>query len=147
MAKLETEHIFDGKIEQVFAAIRCYSRYPEFIRGVTSIEVLSPKAEGSVAQVRYELNIIKKFYYTLDMFEAEPNKIWWSLADSNLMKSNDGGWKLSSVKGKPEKTKAVYTLDLKFKGLVPSAITDQVAKSNLPGMFVGFQELINKTKS
>ena len=142
MAKLETEHVFEGDIKTVFGAINNFALYPDYIPGVTAIEVLAPKAEGSIAQVRYELNIIKKFFYTLDMFAEEPNKIWWTLADSNLMKTNNGSWEFKS-KGKT-KTHADYMLDIKFKGLVPGKITDQIAKANLGGMFEGFQKLIKE---
>jgi len=75
------------------------------------------------------------------MYEQAPGKLWWTLADSNLMKSNDGGWKLTA-KG-TKQTKAIYSLDVKFKGLVPAAITDQVAKANIPAMLAGFQNLIS----
>lgn len=144
MAALETEHTFDGGIDQVFGAIGQYGKYPEYIPGVTKIEVLPPQAKGSKCQVRYELNIIKTFFYTLDMFEKGPEKIWWTLADSNLMKASSGSWDLKQS-GK-DKTRAVYKLDIKFKGLIPGAITDQIAKANIPGMMAGFQKLINASK-
>lgn len=144
MATLETEHVFEGDLASVFAAIGQYEKYPEYIPGVTKIEVLPPKASGSKCQVRYELNIIKTFYYTLDMFEQSPSKIWWSLADSNIMKHSNGSWDLKSAG--TGKTKAVYKLDIKFKGLIPGAITDQVAKANIPAMMAGFQKLISGTK-
>ncbi len=144
MAKVETEHLFQGTIERVFAGIRNYQAYPDYLPGVTHIEVLPPKAPGSSAQVRYELNIIKKFYYVLDMFEEKPKRIWWTLNDSNLMKTNDGSWEFS-VKD-PETTRAKYALDIRFKGLVPGSITDSIAKANLPAMLAGFQKMIDANK-
>lgn len=144
MAKLETEHIFSGTVPQCFRGIRQYAKYPDYMPGITSAEVLPPKVKGSVCQVRYEINIIKKFYYVLDMFETEPNKIWWQLDESNIMKSNDGSWNLQEAG--LDKVRALYTLEIKFKGLVPSAITDKVAQANLPLMLAGFQRLIDKCK-
>ena len=143
MASLETHHTFDGTPDKVFAAIRKFDKYPEYIPGVTKIEVLPAKLKGSSCQVRYELNIIKTFYYVLDMFEEAPGKIWWTLSDSNIMKVSNGAWELKA--GSPGQTKAVYRLEVKFKGLIPSTITDQVAKANIPGMMSGFQKLINAT--
>lgn len=145
MAKLEKVHTFDGTVEQVFAAIRQYSKYGDYLPGVTRTVVLPAAQSGSSCQVRYELNLIKTFYYVLHMFEKSPTSISWTLADSNLMKENDGSWSFSDLGD--GKTKAIYTLDIKFKGLVPSVITDQVAKANLPMMFSGFQRLIDSSKS
>ncbi len=92
MAKLETQTVFDGSIEKTFAAVRQYSKYPEYLPGVTKISVLPPKDPKSSCQVRYDLKIIKDFYYTLNMYETEPKKIWWDLDESNLMKESTGSW-------------------------------------------------------
>lgn len=144
MAKLETEHVFKNDIETVFRGLGQFSKYPEYLQGVTDIKVLPAKADGSFCQVQYDLNIIKKFYYILNMYQESPNKIWWDLDSSNLMKVNDGSWNLTPLKN--GETKAVYSLDIKFKGLVPSKITDQIAKANLPAMFAGFERLIEENK-
>ena len=140
MAKLETNHVFDGKIEDVFNAIGMYDKYPEYIPGVTSIEVLPAKAAGSKCRVRYELNLIKTFYYVLNMYEEKPGRIWWDLEESNIMKVSNGSWQLTAD---GDKTKAIYSLEIKFRGLIPSAVTDKIAKTNLPGTMEGFQRLIN----
>jgi ribosome-associated toxin RatA of RatAB toxin-antitoxin module len=142
MAELETTHIFKGHINKVFAALGEYPRYPEFIPGVTGIKVLPPPP-GSQAKclVRYEINIVKTFFYTIEMFDNGKDRIWWTMTESNLMKKNDGEWSLTDRGG--TETHATYKLDVTFKGLVPSMITDQVAKANLPGMFAGFQKLID----
>ncbi len=139
MAKLETEHTFLGNINQVYEGLRQYERYPDYLPGVTGISVLPAKSSESTCRIRYELKIIKEFYYTLNMYEEAPHSIWWDLDESNIMKANNGSWKLAEAE---DKTKAVYTLDIKLKGLVPRAVTDKVAEANLPGMLSGFQKLI-----
>ena len=95
MAKLETQATFDGVIDKTFAAIRQYEKYPEYLPGVTNISVLPAKVAKSTCQVRYDLKIIKDFYYVLNMYETEPKKIWWDLGESNLMKESTGSWVLS----------------------------------------------------
>jgi ribosome-associated toxin RatA of RatAB toxin-antitoxin module len=141
MAVLETSHVFNGDINNVFRALGQFDKYPEFIPGVTGIKI-SPAPNGSKAQclLRTELNIVKTFFYTNEMFAEEPNRIWWTMVDSNLMKKNEGSWTLTA---QGDKTHAVYKLDVSFKGLVPSMVTDQIAKANLPAMFAGFQRLID----
>lgn len=145
MAELEATHVFQGGPASVFKALGQFERYPEFIPGVTAITVL-PAKSGSKARclVKTELNIVKTFYYTIEIFEESPHKIWWSLVDSNLMKTNNGSWTLTSKSA--NETSAVYRLDVAFRGLVHSMITDQIAKANLPGMFAGFQKLIDSLK-
>ena len=139
MAELTTEHVFDGSVEEVLAGLRTYEKYPEYLPGVTGIKVLPAKAKGSVCQVRYELKLLKSFYYTLNMHE-EPGRIWWDLDDSNIMKQSNGSWTLAAAG--PGKTKAVYSLDIAFSGFVPQKIVDQITKANLPAMMNGFQKLI-----
>ncbi len=141
MAELETSHVFNGDIKKVFRALGQFEKYPEFIPGVTGVKV-DPAPKGSKAKclLRTELNIVKTFYYTNEMFAEEPSKIWWTMVDSNLMKKNEGSWSLTA---QGDKTHAVYKLDVTLKGFAPSMVTDQIAKANLPGMFAGFQRLID----
>ena len=139
---MTTEHVFEGTPAQVFEGIHQYARYPEYLPGVTKIEILPAKKPGSVCQVRYDLKLIKTFFYTLNMFEESPKRIWWDLEESNIMKKSDGGWTLTPAAGAKDRTKAVYALDIVFKGLVPQTIVDQITKANLPGMMTGFQKLI-----
>lgn len=145
MAKLEAEHIFQGTVHEVFQGIRHYEGYPNELPGVTKVSLLPPKLPGSRCQVLYELNLIKSFHYTLNMFEESPERIWWDLAESNLFKRSEGSWHLEP-KGKT-KTVARYTIDVQFRGLVPSMITDKVAQANLPAMFAGFQRLVDQVKA
>lgn len=140
MAKINADHTFKGNVEKVFQGIKNFDEYVNYLPGVTNIEVMKPAKKGSVCQVKYEINIIKKFHYTIDIFEESPTKLWWELADSNIMKLNNGSWELTSD---GQKTKALYTLEVVFRGLVPSAVTDKVAKANLPSMFEGFQKIID----
>lgn len=145
MAELVTAHTFAGTLDEVFRGISQYSEYPKYLPGVTSIEVLPPTLPESVARVRYELQIIKKFYYVLHMFAVPPGQIRWTLEESNIMKDNQGSWDL--VPGEDgQSVHATYRLDVKFRGLVPSAVTDRVAAANLPAMMAGFQKLIDDTR-
>ena len=79
------------------------------------------------------------------MFHEGQSAISWELVDSNLMKKNKGSWTFEAQK--KNKTLAKYSLDVDFKGLVPSAIIKKITESNLPAMFEGFQKLIDDSKS
>jgi ribosome-associated toxin RatA of RatAB toxin-antitoxin module len=141
MAALVHEHVFDGDIQKVFKGICQFDQYSEHLPGVTGIQVLDATQKDSVCRVRYELKIIKEFYYTLHMFIKEPEKIFWQLDESNVLITNNGSWTLSAKSKK--KTTAVYSLDVSFKGLVPKMLTDKIAAANLPNMFAGFQKIID----
>jgi ribosome-associated toxin RatA of RatAB toxin-antitoxin module len=140
MADVKAQHIFKGSIDQVFQGLTDYESYPDYIPGVVNIELYEPLEDGAELSIRYELNLIKKFHYTLNMFHEGNNKIRWSLHDSNLMKKNNGSWTLTEKKSSVD---ALYELDIKFKGLVPSAIVKKLTETSLPAMFEGFQSLID----
>ncbi len=142
MAGVDTDYTFKGDVARCFNAIRQYNKYPKYLPGVMKADILPPKAEGSICQVRYELNIIKTFFYILNMYEEGPHKIYWNLEESNLMKKNDGAWHLKSAA--KDKTIANYKLDVTFKGLVPGAIVNKVTEASLPTMFAGFQTMITE---
>lgn len=145
MAELATEEVFDGTVGDVFQGLRSYDRYPEFIPGVTGIKVLPPTHAGSSCRVRYELKVIKSFFYILNMFEEQPGCLRWNLDQSNIMKHSNGSWTLTALG--PAKTKARYSLDIGFVGFVPQSIVDQITKSSLPAMMQGFQRLISAAKA
>lgn len=141
MAEISKEQVFKGKCSEVFAGIQKYEKYPDYLPGVTAIKVLPAKKPGSTCQVRYELKLIKSFFYTLNMFVEAPNKIWWDMDESNIMKHSNGTWTLTD--NGDNTTQAVYKLDVGFSGFVPQKIVDQIAKANLELMMNGFQKLIN----
>lgn len=145
MTDLKASHDFSGTLSQVFKGITDYESYPEYIPGVINIELLEPLDDDAELSIKYELNLIKKFHYTLNMYHSGKNKISWTLHDSNLMKKNDGSWELKEDK-KSKVVHADYRLDLKFKGLVPSAVVKKLTQTSLPAMFKGFQELIDANK-
>lgn len=142
MAELTVEETFEGSIQKAFDGITKYSKYPDYLPGVTQIKVLPAKKEGSSCQVRYDLKIVKSFYYTLDMYEESPGKIWWDLDESNLFKVSKGRWELT--KDGADYTKAKYIIDVGFKGFVPGKVVDGITKANLPLMMKGFQKLITE---
>jgi ribosome-associated toxin RatA of RatAB toxin-antitoxin module len=141
VAEISKEQVFNGKCTEVFAGIKKFEKYPDYLPGVTGIKVLPAKKSGSTCQVRYELKLIKSFFYTLNMFEEAPNKIWWDMDESNIMKYSNGSWDLADLGS--NKVKAIYKLDVGFSGFVPQKIVDQIAKANLELMMNGFQKLID----
>lgn len=141
MATISREHQFDGSPADCYAGIISYEKYPDYLPGVVKIERIKPHSAKAAVGLRYELNLIKTFYYILDMYHKENTEVKWQLVDSNLMTKNSGLWLLKPAgKGK---TNATYQLEVDFKGLVPSAIIKKITESSMPGMIDGFQRLIH----
>ena len=143
MAGLVTERIFKGNPLEVFQGLRRFDQYPKYLPMVSEITVDPPKVPESVALVTFKINLVKTFYYSINIFEAPPERLWWNLQDSNLMKKSNGSWLL--VNHGNHETKATYSLDIAFKGLIPQMMIDKVTQSSLEPMMDGFQRLVFDT--
>ena len=130
MAKAERTEVFEVPIEKFFQAIVDYKSYPQFADGVKSIEVL--KQAGDTAEVKFNLNIVKEITYTLKLTSKKNESVDWSLVSGDMMKKNNGGWKLKDLgQGKTEVT---YHLEVELKGFFPGLgmIEKTMVNTNLP---------------
>ncbi len=136
MPSVDRTTTFNASIEDVFAVLKDFRSYPEFVDGVESIEVL----EESDTKVRaaYVVNMIKKINYVLDISLDEPNSVTWKLESSDFFKKNDGHWYLKKISD--DETEVTYGLDIEFKGLAPKMIVNKLVKTSLPSMMKAFQE-------
>jgi coenzyme Q-binding protein COQ10 len=130
MASAERTETFDVEASKIFKVLTDYANYPKFMDGVSSVEVLS--RSGNTAVVKYNINIIKKFTYTINITEVENQSVSWTFKEGDLFKSNNGSW---IIKDNNNGTCDVtYKLDLDFKVMVPGMISKQLVSSNLPSM-------------
>lgn len=95
MAKAERTEVFDVDCKKLYTAITDYKSYPSFVDGMKSVEVLSQSATG--ASVKFNLNLIKEVTYTLELKHNENKEVSWTLKSGDLMKVNNGGWKLKDL--------------------------------------------------
>ncbi len=138
MANVERKEIFDVEINKFFDVIIDYESYPDFVDGVSAIEVLEFSPEE--AKVRYFINLIKKFSYTLKMYQERPRKVSWELLDGDLFKKNNGSWSLKELgEGKTEVT---YALDVEFKIFAPKMVVNKLVGHNLPAMMKAWHERV-----
>ncbi len=134
MAKASRTEIFDVDINKFYEIIEDYEKYPEFVDGVSEIEVLE-KSETS-AKVKYSLNLIKKFTYTLSMTQEKPRKLSWVLDSGDFFKTNSGSWELKDLGD--GKTEVTYSLEVDFKILAPKMIVNKLVATNLPQMMKAY---------
>ena len=136
MPSANRTEIFDADINNVYETIIDYDSYPDFVDGVSSVDVLEKNEEG--ARVEYALNLIKKFKYTLRMEHNRPNGISWSFESGDIFKKNSGSWELKDLGD--GRTEVTYNLDLDIKGFVPGGIVKKLTSSSLPAMMDAYHE-------
>lgn len=122
-------------IKDVFQVISDFEAYPEFLSETKKVTILKKSAKSM--RVEFQVQMIKKIKYTLDIKLAAPKSVSWTLVEGDFMKKSVGAWKLSSKKGM---TQAKYEIDMEFGGLVPKAISDKLIGTNLPSMMQAFRD-------
>lgn len=130
MAKAERTEIFDVPAEKFYQAITDYKSYPKFVDGMKSIEVVSES--GDTATVKFNLNLIKEITYTLKLTGKKNESVSWSLVSGDMMKVNNGGWKLKDLGN--GKTEVTYSLEVELKGFFPGLgmVEKTMVSTNLP---------------
>ena len=127
--------VIDAPAKLIYGIALDFEKYPQFLSDVKKASVHGKK--GKDLLVDFELSLLKTIRYRLKV-SAEPHKkIFWSLLEGDLFKSNDGNWIFEEQQGK---TKATYTVTIEFGIFVPSLITSKLIGANLPSMMKKFKE-------
>jgi len=140
MAGADRTETFDVSADKIYKVLTDYEKYPDFMDGVKSVNELS--RDGNTAIVEYNLNIIKKFTYTVKITEVENQSVSWTFEGGDLFHSNTGSWTLKDNGNGT--TDVTYKLDLDFKVKVPGMISKKLVSSNLPSMM---KSVCKKAKS
>ncbi len=141
MARVIREKEMDVSQEALFGVIVDFEKYPEFITEVVAAKVM-PGATKEKIRVQFELEVVKRFAYTLEFKIDGKEEVSWKLVESNFFKTNEGAWKLTSL-GK-NKTEATYELEVGFGFLVPGWITKKLTETSLPTMLSNFETRAKK---
>ena len=134
MASASRTEVVDVEIGKIYDVLVDYTKYPEFVDGVSAIKVLSQNETS--AKVEYSINMIKSFKYIINIKQEKPTRLSWTLDSGDLFKKNDGEWKLKDLGN--GKTEVTYSLDLDFKMFAPSSILSALTSKNLPIMMESF---------
>lgn len=136
MPSAKRTEIFDAPIEKVYQVITDYASYPEFVEGVSGVEVIEQDENGAL--VEYSLNMIKKFTYRLRLKHEKPTKISWTFESGDIFKLNEGYWHLKDLGD--GRTEVDYQLELDVKVFAPSAIINKLATKSLPAMLQSYHK-------
>ena len=135
MAKVVREKEMNVSCALLLRAITEAENYPKFLSEVVSAKKVSGTPEKY--QVCFEIEVVKRFQYTLEFQTNGKDKVSWKLVDSDFFKKNEGTWSLKAVSDK--KTAVHYELDVDFGFLVPGFISKKLTEISLPKMFDAFE--------
>lgn len=123
-------------LQTVHDVITDYAAYPEFLDSVGTVTVAESSEAGAL--VTYAIEVLKKkVHYTLAMVHEGPDRVSWSLHDSNVMKRSDGSWQLEALGD--DRTRATYTVDVKPRGFVPGPVVKALTGRALPATVEAFK--------
>ena len=112
-----------------------FEGYPSFLSEVVGAK-RDPKSPKNKPRVTFELEIMKRFEYTLE-YDIGEDEISWHFVKSNFFKSNDGKWVLRETGA--GKTEARYELAISFGFLVPGWVSRKLTEVSLPKMLDNFE--------
>lgn len=135
MAKVVRDKEMNVPTPLLLRAITEAENYPKFLPEVVSAKKVSGTPEKY--QVKFEIEVVKKFQYTLEFQSNGTDKVSWRLIESDFFKKNEGSWNLKSLGDK--KTAVHYELDVDFGFLVPGFISKKLTEVSLPKMFDAFE--------
>jgi coenzyme Q-binding protein COQ10 len=131
--------------ELFFDVISDYVSYPTFLAEVGVRNVTIDKSDGNTKVVTQELEVMgKSFSLTLRMQEDRPSKISWSLVKGELVKMNNGSWTLEKLG--PKKTRATYSLEVRFGMFVPGFVANKLAAMSLQELLKAFKKRAESRK-
>ncbi len=136
MANATRTEIFDVDINKIYNIMIDYKKYPEFVTGISEIEVIE-QTETS-AKVKYTVNLIKKVSYVLNLKQIAPTEVSWSLDSGDMFKVNNGKWTFKELG--ENKTEATFSSEVAFKVFAPKMIVNKLVGSSLPAMMKEYHQ-------
>ena len=141
MASAEKTVIMQASADKIYQVLKDFESYPEFMDGVSSVSIVSE--DGDTTRVQYNLNLIKKITYTLDITCQENQSLKWQFVEGDLFSINNGSWTLKDQgDGSTEVTYQVE-VDIKVKMIGSGMIVKKLTEVQLPSMLKAVEERAN----
>lgn len=134
MAKVAREKTMNVSVGALLRVITDFASYPTFLSEVAAVDIEND--DKSRPRVTFELEIIKRFQYTLE-FDVQEREVCWRLVKSNFFRQNQGRWVLTPMDN--NHTVVIYELDVDFGFLVPKWVSKKLTEINLPKMLESFE--------
>lgn len=137
MPRAIKEKDMDVSIGALKKAILDFDAYPEFLSEVKTAKT-RPGATPAKTLVDFEIEVIRRFAYTLEFDSSKANEIHWRLHEGKIFTKNEGRWVLQE-KG-ANQTHATYELELGLTLFVPGWVTKKLTENNLPRLLESYEE-------
>jgi ribosome-associated toxin RatA of RatAB toxin-antitoxin module len=132
MANASRTEVMDASVENVYKVLTDYSSYPEFMDGVSSVDII--ESNNGTAKVKYDLNVIKVFSYVLNLTEVENESVSWEFDEGDIFSTNSGSWELKDLGDGTTEVTYNIELEIKIKMMGTGLITKKLLKTSLPSM-------------
>lgn len=123
--------IMNASKENILAVLKDYESYSEFMDGVSNVSV--ENREGNKVQAKYDLNLIKKFSYTLNLEESDDG-VSWTFDNGDIFSVNSGSWVLKDLGDGTTEVEYNIEVEIKIKMMGSGMITKQLVNTSLPSM-------------
>ena len=121
--------------DQVYDVIVDFASYPGFVPNQSATRVIS--SDGDRWRVEFELSVVKKLHYTLDLTGVRARTVEWTLVEGDMMKANTGRWLLEPL---PDgRTRATYEISVELRGFVPRSVSNALIEKTLPANLEAFK--------
>jgi len=149
VAAAERKETLNIPLKAMFQAVTDYQAYSEFVTGMKKSQVIGPSADGKGKKAEFELEMIKKISYSInvnDSFDEASGlaTVQWSLDHSDFMKKNDGKWTMKALG--PNQTEVNYSLEIEFNFPAPGFILKGLVANSLPTAIREFYQRALKQK-
>ncbi|MEE2787162.1 MAG: SRPBCC family protein [Myxococcota bacterium] len=121
--------------ERFYTLLTDFESYPDFVPNQSSVALMS--VSENRWRVQFELSVVRKLKYTLDLVGVPGQSLKWYLVEGDMMKTNTGGWTLESLESGG--TRAHYEIDVTFAGFVPRSVARTLIERTLPSNLAAFK--------
>jgi ribosome-associated toxin RatA of RatAB toxin-antitoxin module len=136
MPKVVRKITINAPIERVFDVIADFESYPDFLPEMEDVKI---KKKGKTSVVAaFRINMVMSVNCVIEFKLARPARISWSLVEGEMMKRNDGEWRLKKLA--MEKTEVTYSVNIELGMFVPRMVSDRLIEKNLPATLAGFKK-------
>jgi len=133
-------------VKNLYDVITDYASYPEFVTGMKGARILQ-QIDERTKLVEFDLEMMKRLKYTVRISEEisadqKSAEVSWALDKSDLMKVNNGRWRVKSLEN--GETEVIYSLEVDLNFPVPGFIMKGLVSNSLPAAIREFSERAQK---
>ena len=125
----------DVSPDRLYSLLTDFQSYPDFVPNQSAVRIL--ESSGNTWQVEFELSVVRKLRYTLNLVGEPGRALRWTLVKGDMMKANIGGWTLEELDN--GRTKATYEIAVTFRGFIPKSVSRGLIEKTLPSNLDAFK--------